>query len=72
MKQTIKGQQIGKILIDFFDTMNSLEDDIHKEGKRSVCLIKAINDLHELLNRDQFPDSEADGFVFCGKCGQCK
>ena len=21
---------------------------------------------------DQYPDSEADGYVFCGKCGQMK
>jgi hypothetical protein len=34
---------------------------------------EAINEAILMLNKthiDQYPDTEADGYVFCGKCGK--
>jgi hypothetical protein len=35
-------------------------------------LEELANYIIEIIKKDQFPDTEADGFVFCGKCGKKK
>ena len=31
-----------------------------------------LSTLPEEKEEDQYPDTEADGYVFCGKCGKMK
>jgi len=31
-----------------------------------------LSTLPEKKEEDQYPDTEADGYVFCGKCGKMK
>jgi len=39
----------------------------HAQGMVAECIGKQ---LYQLMKGDPYPDREADGWVFCGKCGQ--
>lgn len=43
-------QSIGKILIEFYETMKALEKDMHKGGKQATKIVMTISDLEKLIN----------------------
>lgn len=45
-------QQIGEILIEFYDTMKDLEKDEHCNGKQAVKIIMTISDIKNLINEN--------------------
>ena len=42
-------KSIAEILIEFYDTMKSLEKDEHKGGKQATKIVMTINDIENLL-----------------------
>jgi len=41
-------KSIGKILIDFYETMKRLENDKEVEGKQAVLIVMTMNDIENL------------------------
>lgn len=42
-------KEIGKILIDFYETMKGLEIDKERGGKQATKIVMTISDLEKLL-----------------------
>jgi len=56
---------------DFLRIMDSFFEQIQvTDGLERLGLVKKV--LKEKVNLDVYPDTEADGIVFCGKCGKMK
>lgn len=43
------GKSIGKILIEFYETMRRLESDDHSGGKQATKIIMTTNDIEEVF-----------------------
>ena len=44
-------KEIGFILIDFYETMKSLEKDNEKRGKQATCIVMAVNDIKTIITK---------------------
>lgn len=54
IRQAIKlldepSKSIGEILLEFYDTMKSLEKDEHRGGKQATKIVMTINDIEKLI-----------------------
>jgi len=43
-------KSIGNILIEFYETMKSLESDLHRGGKQATKIVMTISDIEKLIN----------------------
>ena len=43
------GKSIGKILIEFYETMKALEKDSHRGGKQATKIVMTISDIEKLF-----------------------
>lgn len=43
-------KSIGKILIEFYETMKRLETDAHRGGKQATKIVMTISDIEGLLS----------------------
>jgi uncharacterized protein YoxC len=44
-------KSIGKILIEFYQTMKGLESDMHRGGKQATKIVMTINDIKDIINQ---------------------
>lgn len=44
-------RRTGEILIEFYETMKSLENDIHKGGKQATKIVMTISDIEKVYNK---------------------
>lgn len=75
-------REIEEVYGEIEQDLNYSIDEYHKaidhyeslmaEAKRRIAELEAEIELSSLNQTDQHPDTEADGFVFCGKCGGVK
>lgn len=42
-------KSIGKALIEFYETMKSLEKDYHRGGKQATAVVMAMNDFNKII-----------------------
>ena len=47
-------KSIGNALIEFYETMKSLEKDEHRGGKQATKIVMTINDIEEIFKRYNF------------------
>ncbi len=48
-------KSIGKILIEFYDTMKLLEKDEHRGGKQATIIVMTINDIEKTFENEAIP-----------------
>lgn len=58
-------------IFPYDDTVGNVEDDIDA-AKRQIWIMGYKAGHTDADNLGEYPDTEADGIEFCGKCGQKK
>lgn len=46
---TQPSQSVGNALIEFYETMKSLENDPHRGGKQATKIVMTINDIEDIF-----------------------
>lgn len=44
-------KSVGKVLIEFYETMKKLESDNQKEGKQATKVVMTINDIEKIFKQ---------------------
>ena len=63
---------IQDIELGWTDTSTGAYVDPEEDAQFLQRIVDSLNSSPSLASQEQYPDTKADGVVFCGKCGKKK